>query len=129
MTKSDVKAHKNDRYINSSLKRNLKNYSPSEDGTSIDIPPPKIPHKQNVLKNIRQKLHKINKNLDPRFKLAKVDIEELQSSHALQLGEWNRSVSPELVMNLMKEERRKEYWKRRIKATNPHSHKSLDMSK
>lgn len=73
-----------------------------------------------------QKLKEINKKLDPKFKLAKIDMEELKSSHTLQLGEWNRELSPELIVKIMKAERRKEYWKRRVKATNPTGAKNMD---
>ena len=75
----------------------------------------KINLKELKKKKVFKDIIKINNKLDPQFKLAKIDIEELQASQALQLGEWNREPSPDMIMNMKKEERRKEYWKRRIK--------------
>jgi hypothetical protein len=97
-------------------------YSPSSTSE------PKLPFNELRTRNVVKNLKKINKKLDPKFKLAKVDIEELQSSQTLQLGDWGRAASPEMVINMMKEERRREYWKRRIKATNPKGNKSMDAS-
>mmetsp|Transcript_690 Transcript_690/g.574 ORF Transcript_690/g.574 Transcript_690/m.574 type:complete len:84 (+) Transcript_690:203-454(+) len=71
------------------------------------------------VKNVLKKLQSINKHIDPKFKMARYDMEELQSSSTLQLGEWDRDMKKSTVVNWMKEERRKEYWKRRIKASNP----------
>ena len=65
-------------------------------------------------KKVMNELIKINNQLEPQFRLAKVDLEELQSSQTLQLGEWNKIPSANMMVNMMKEERRKEYWKRRI---------------
>lgn len=83
---------------------NLNDTSPM---SSSSITKPKV--------SVAKKLYNINKNLDPKFKLAKVDIEEIQSSQTLQLGKWNREPNENFVVDLMKQERRREYWKRRIR--------------
>ena len=69
-------------------------------------------------RDVTKGLKLINKNLDPRFKLAKVDIEEMQNSQTLQLNNWNREPSVNFVIGLMKQERRNEYWKRRVRIPN-----------
>lgn len=121
---SGAKIHRN--VANYSVGRETKTLSPME-AVSKSVPfMRKNSLKTQKTKNVIRQLKKINENLDPKFKMAKIDLEELQSSQTLQLGEWNREISPELITKLMKEERRREYWKRRIKASNPRSSTSMD---
>ncbi|CAI2386160.1 unnamed protein product [Moneuplotes crassus] len=81
-------------------------------------------NKQRVKADISKKLKKINKKLDSKFKLSLIDIEQLQTNCNLKLGDWDREINEKLLVRIMKEERRKEYWKRRIKVSNPAQNKS-----
>ena len=42
----------------------------------------------------------------------------MQNSQTLQLNNWNREPSVNFVIGLMKQERRNEYWKRRVRIPN-----------
>lgn len=83
-------------------------------------------NKQRVKAELVKKLKNINKKLDSKFKLSLIDIEQLQTNGNLKLGDWDREVNEKLLVRIMKEERRKEYWKRRIKVSNP-SHSNSQM--
>ena len=93
-------------------------YKASKSPNLEPIYTPTIPKVRPAKRDLSQGLKKINKKVDPKFKLAKVDIEEIQSSQTLQLGKWNREPSVNFVVDMMKQERRREYWKRRIKKPN-----------
>jgi hypothetical protein len=119
ISKSTSKVHGNDTYILNSTNALTQSISPIDPKYSSTSPISINNSREDRARSILKQLKMINKELDPKFKLSRIDMEELQSSKTLQLGEWNRDVDKSMVMNIMKEERRKEYWKRRIKATNP----------
>ena len=49
----------------------------------------------------------INKSLEPQFKLTRIDIEDIQNSKALHIGDWNSGVSPSLLI-----EKKKDQWRK-----------------
>ena len=104
----------------------ISSLSPSELRYKRDPLENEISMRNHKVRTVMKKLSKINKSIEPKFKLAKYDFEELKTSQNLKLGEWNREPNKTNIVNHMKEERRKEYWKRRIKASNPVSSKSVD---
>jgi len=68
----------------------------------------------------------MNSKLDPKFKLSRIDLEDRSSS--LHLGSWNRDPSREFLIKTKKEQRRKDYWHRRIVSTDGgiyHTHTQL----
>ena len=42
-------------------------------------------------------------------------MHEIQKNKALNLGKWNKNPSKDLLIKIKKEQRRKEYWNRRMK--------------
>jgi hypothetical protein len=63
-----------------------------------------------VLENISS----INESLWKRFKFSDIDLEEIEHSKVLKLGEWGKEPTKELLVKIKKEQRRKEYWNRRM---------------
>uniref|UniRef100_A0A7S3NH90 Uncharacterized protein n=1 Tax=Euplotes harpa TaxID=151035 RepID=A0A7S3NH90_9SPIT len=71
-------------------------------------------NKSSILKNIV----KINSKLEPRFKLTRIDIEEVGESKRAK--EWNQIIDKDTLVKARKVERRKEYWNQRVfPAENP----------
>ncbi|CAI2384027.1 unnamed protein product [Moneuplotes crassus] len=71
----------------------------------------KIRQKQSVSKQIQQ----LNSELSPRFRLSKLDLEDIENSRVLRPGEWGAKLSVQLMRNIKKEERRKLYYKNRVR--------------
>lgn len=65
-------------------------------------------------KSVLENISEINQQLGSRFKFSQIDLEEIKTSKALALGEWNKQPTAELLIKLKKEQRRKEYWNRRM---------------
>ena len=68
----------------------------------------------NKRKSVLENIENINNTLWSRFKLTKVDLDEIEKSKILKLGDWNRIPTSELLVKIKKEQRRKEYWNRRM---------------
>lgn len=59
-----------------------------------------------------QNMMQMNNNIDPRFKLAQVDLEHY--TRILPIGQWSKPVSKEFLIKAKKEQRRKDYWNSRV---------------
>ena len=65
-------------------------------------------------KSVIESIEELNNKLWARFKFSYNDLEEIERSKVLQFGKWNRDPSSDLLIKIKKEQRRKEYWNRRM---------------
>ena len=72
------------------------------------------PEKEERRKSVMDSIQEINNNLGSRFKFSKIDLEDINKSSNLRLGQWNKEPTQDLLIKIKKEQRRKEYWNRRM---------------
>ena len=66
---------------------------------------------------VAKSLVKVNKNMDHRFRLMPIDLEDMTNSRTLALDKWNNeSPNKQYMMDLKKAQRRKEYWQSKVRA-------------
>jgi hypothetical protein len=64
----------------------------------------------------------VNSYLGPRFKLSKVDIEDIQNSSVIKAGDWNSKLTIDLLKDFKKKDRRG-YYKLRVNEIGKKLHK------
>jgi len=70
----------------------------------------------NIKQRISQRLKNLNNQLEPRFRLNKIDIEDIENSKSIQASNWHTKFdTKQLIVGKVKYMRRMEYWKRRVK--------------
>jgi len=71
------------------------------------------------LQKLNSELSKLSHlTLGPRFRLSKLDLEDVENSSVIKAGDWDSQITKQLLMDVKKKERRKLYYKHRLKTIN-----------